>query len=131
MKRILVLLVLASFAFALDCSEIQESVKGVELPDFLPYKNEAFNFYIADEPVANAVIEEREVTSVSCEEGNSTYNVYVDSKATIEKIAASENPLETLQDMLGSEIEVKGTTFSKKVKGFFTRIGISVASWFS
>ncbi|MFO7711136.1 MAG: hypothetical protein R6V53_05215 [Candidatus Woesearchaeota archaeon] len=131
MKRILLLVLLASFAFALDCSEIQESVEGVELPGFLPYKNEAFNFYIAEEPVANAVIEEGKVTAVSCEEGNSTYNVYVDSKATIEKLQESDDPLGTLKEMLGSEIEIKGTTFTKKVKGFFTRIGISVASWFA
>ncbi|MGM5488163.1 MAG: hypothetical protein ACQESG_04405 [Nanobdellota archaeon] len=135
MKRVLLLIVMASFVLAMDCTTLENhksEIVGTNLPEYIPYQDEVFNIHMQGETMGHVVLDNGTVTSFSCDQSDSpTYNVHIQSPDVIETIASSDNPLKTLNGMLGSEIEVKGTTVGKKVKGFFTRLALSIGAWFS
>lgn len=107
---------------------------GTEFDKAIPYKNERFNAYKHDGTVVgHIVIEDREVTSVGCDlTTDQTFNIYVKDLDTVKYIAESEKPIDAFNEKLSSkDIEIKGEQVTKKIKGFFTKVGVRIASWFS
>jgi len=98
----------------------------------VPYKNEIFNIYLSDKSIGHMKIEDRVIVSIGCEESeNPTYNIYVRDMDVIEDIKNSEKPIEEFNNKLkNKDIVMEGTSFGKKIKGLFTRLGIMIASWF-
>ena len=118
------------------CDYILEKLNieiGTSVPKLIPYSNERLNIYTAEkELVGHLILEDGIVTSYNCEEtDNPTYNVTIMSKSTIDDILNSENMIKGLNRKLNNkEIDLVGMTYSKKIKGFFTRLGLNIASVF-
>jgi len=153
MKKILLTLLLiilsVSIVSAINETNIQELSEGQELcnyifertsieigtsvPKLIPYSNERFNIYTTEqELVGHLIFEKGIVTSYNCEAiDNPTYNVTIKNKQTVNNIMDSESPIKELNRKLNNkEINLVGTTYSKKIKGFFTRLGLNIASIF-
>jgi hypothetical protein len=143
MKRLLlflaIFLVAATSAFASDiCSDAMDQLtitEGATIPDFIPYKNDVMNVYTGEnETVGYVAIEDGKLAAFACNESSPdyTYRVYIESAQTIEDIVIADAPADALDDKMSEgEIRIEGRTFGKKVKSFFTRIGIKIASWFT
>lgn len=119
----------------LKCSDLlqfKSDVVGQTIPSQIPYSNERFNIYVSGEGFGSIIIEEDIVIDFSCELlEERTYDIYVESIQTITDILNSEAPLSILNEKLGSdEIEIKGATAGKKIKMFFTKIGLKILDWF-
>lgn len=140
---ILVLALSASIAFAEDtagsavCNYLKNDLglkEGFEIPSQVPYSNEVFNLYTKDnEVIGHVTITEKKVTTFSCESNDKpTFNIYIKDKSTISDITSAEKPLDELNAKLSNkDIELKGASVGKKMKGFFTRMGLKIAGWFS
>jgi hypothetical protein len=119
------------------CSSIigdMEISSGVKIPQGIPYNNEVFNIYTGEnEAVGHITIEKKEVSSAGCElDENPTYDIFIKDISTIKDISDSENPIDALNKKISDkEIEIKGKSTGKKLKGFFTRIGLKMAGWFN
>ncbi|MFC1666111.1 hypothetical protein ACFLZF_00135, partial [Nanoarchaeota archaeon] len=115
------------------CQNISNQDIDFEVPSFIPYKNEIFNFYILEENFnGSLILEEKKITSIKCTENQKpTYNIYIDKFQTLEEIQNSQDPLNLYNEKLkNKQIEIKGTTFGKKIKLAFTKITLKVVSWF-
>ena len=134
MKRIgLVLFIsvfLMTFCFALDidvgtlCNN--DSVVGMELPGGVPFSNEVFNIYLADEIVGSIVLKDKKIDSVSCDEDDdSTYNVYVESEDVVDDIMAADDKID--------EYNKKRRDGSLRIDavGFFRTIKLGFMNFFS
>lgn len=108
---------------------------NTELPSFLPYANERFNAITGDDTiVGSVVIVDGVITEVNCDSNvdSPTYVVYVKDVGTLKDIATSESPADALDSaMTSGAIDITGQTTGKKIKGFFTRVGVKLASWFT
>ncbi len=106
---------------------------GTSVPKLIPYSNERFNIYTTEqELIGHLIFEKGIVTSYNCEAiDNPTYNVTIKSKLTIDDIMSSDSPVKELNKKLGNkEINLIGITYSKKIKGFFTKISLNLLSIF-
>jgi hypothetical protein len=117
------------------CIVMQKEFNGTEfnIPKYIPYGNERMNIYLSpDEFLANLVTEDRKLKSIGCKEVNDpTYNIYIKKFNVVEEIKESDNPIDFINDKIkNKEIDIQGVTASKKIKGFFTKITIRIASWF-
>lgn len=144
MKKVILILVLLSsamFVYADEgdelCAYLTEDLgvtTGMEIPSYVPYSNEVFNIYTKDgQTVGSVVIEESVVTGISCEETEgATYNIYISGKSTIDDVINSSSKADVIDQKLDDdEIVIEGQTFTKRVKNFFTVLGIEMGSWFS
>jgi len=119
------------------CNYVFNSISietGTAVPSAIPYKEERFNIYtLTNSPVGNLILTDGVVESYSCDTiENPTFNVYIEGKDTIDEILGAESMVDELVSKLNSkEIKVEGQTTGKKIKGFFTKIGLNIASWFA
>jgi hypothetical protein len=120
--------------YEMFCQNIDLNNLGeFEIPSYVPYKNEIFNFYLIAENInGSLVVEDGKIISIACVENeNVTYNVYIDNFQTIEEIGDAEDFLGKYNEKIANnQIEIKGATFGKKMKLVFTKIALKVASWF-
>lgn len=132
------LLLFAATAMAEEniCSYLTEDLgisEGITLESYVPYKDEVFNVYTkGNEAVGHLKLENRTITSIGCSAAkNPTYNVHVKNLGTVKSIVNSENQFNEFNSQLKDDsISLEGTSAPKKMKGFFTKIGIGIASWF-
>lgn len=111
----------------------QNDLIGFELPSYVPYKTEVFHMYYQDdEPLGFIELVDGKVVGAGCDiQGKPTFNVYVKGDETLLNIANAKNPLDAFNAARADgDIVIKGVSLGKKVKGFFTKIAASVASWF-
>lgn len=118
----------------LFCQQVDlEQLGDFEIPSFVPYKNEIFNFYLLEENFnGSLIIEEGKIISMKCEENkDNTYYVYINNLATLEEISKAEDSLGLYNEKVkNKEIEIKGATLGKKIKLTFTKIILKIVSWF-
>lgn len=106
---------------------------GSVVPKGIPYKNEVMNIHLKDASFAgHFILEEKVVTTLDCGAAeNPTFNVYLKDVAIIDEVFGSQDPLDMFDEKLSNkEIEIKGTTGSKKIKAGFTKLAIKVVNWF-
>ena len=82
--------------------------------------------------VGHLELENRKVKSYNCEEAiNPTYNITIENKQTITDILESNSSLKEFDNKLNNkEIKIRGTTVSKELKGFFTKISLKIVNLF-
>ncbi len=118
----------------IGCEMLEEGkaeIVGIEIPEQIPYSDEIFNVYIADENFGYLEISESVVSDLGCEENpEATYNVYIKDYSVFLAFETGFT-LDKFNSMLGDEIQIKGVGFGKKTKMFFTKIGLKIAGWFS
>lgn len=146
MKKI-VLLICAIFLFSLSgvlgeesdnniCNYLKDDLglkEGLNLPSQIPYSNEIFNIYTKENtPIGHIEIKDKTIVSIGCDvKDKSTFNIYIKDKQTISDIASSTDQLSELNKKIKSkDLEIKGASFGKKIKGAFTRLGLKIAGWF-
>lgn len=133
---IFVVMLSSSIAFAnpfCDYFDEQNVVIGSEIPSFIPYGNEVFVFSNSSGYIGVIEVSDSIITTVTCDESDSipTYSVTVSSLDTVKEIFDSSNPAKTFNDKIKQkELVVKGESFTKGVKWFFTRVGLTISSWF-
>ncbi len=75
----------------------------------------------------NSMIEEFDCI----ENENATYDILIESEATLFDIYESEALVDTLLEKISDgEIKIKGKSFTKKFKSTFVKIGLKIWSWF-
>ncbi|MBT4376779.1 hypothetical protein HOD29_05375 [archaeon] len=107
----------------------KDEIVGQEIPSQIPYKNEIFNVYIAEEIFGNIVIEESIVKDFGCVVNDEvTYRVYILDGGVLLDFAETEEVMELVQEKLDNkEILVKGVGLGKKIKWSFTKL---LLKWF-
>ena len=118
-----------------SCSMIENekaSFVGTKIPEQVSYSDEVFNIYIEEEIFGHFTISESTISDFGCVENkNATYNIIIKDSSTIEDLMKNFS-VESLNSKLSSgEIEIKGITVGKKIKLFFTKIGLKFLNWFS
>lgn len=111
----------------------QDGLIGFEMPSFVPYNTEVFHIYYQnDAPFGFVELVNKKIVGAGCDiQGKPTFVVYVKDDETLLNIVNAENPLDAFNKARSDgDIVIKGVTFGKKVKGFFTNVLASVASWF-
>lgn len=111
----------------------QDGLIGFEMPSYIPYSTEVFHIYYQDDaPLGFIELVDKKIVGADCEiQGEPTFVVYVKEDETLLNIVNAENPLDAFNDARANgDIVIKGVTFGKKVKGFFTNLAASMASWF-
>lgn len=107
---------------------------GFQLPKQVPLRNDIFNLYIAENPVAYIEIsEDKKVKDFGCGEvsENPTFKVHISSIEIFNEIDEETNYFDFYKDKKKSEdIKIEGVGFGKKLKLFFLNIGIGIAGWF-
>lgn len=141
MRYAIILILLLSITTMVSANEIceyvtieQEVEEGKFLPSFLPYSNEVFVMYNNDEVIGHVIVEDKEITSVGCTETDSeaTYTVEIKDLQTVKDVFESNNTIDVFDKKISNkDIDVKGATFTKSVKLFFTKIGLKIGSWFN
>lgn len=146
MKRVIFCFTLLILSFSLTnattleefekaCENLSsEQLNEFEIPSFVPYKNEIFNIYLLEENLnTSLILEDSQIKEIKCQENQKpTYNVYIKNLNTIKDFQNSSDFLELYnQKTKNKEIELKGATFTKKLKLTFTKIALKIASWFS
>lgn len=135
MKRVILLLIvilsigsisaLNETDFEMFCQNISiTNFEQFQIPSYIPYSNEIFNFYILEENFSGGLeLKDRKIVSVECEESeDQTYNIYIKNLEVVTEITKAENSFNLLKEKINSkEIEVKGTTFAKRFKFAFTK----------
>jgi hypothetical protein len=119
----------------ISCSTFESGkseIIGTEIPEQIPYSNEIFNIYIGDEIFGNIVIIESIISDISCTENeNRTYDIYIKDYSVLTSFGETDDTFGMFQEKLkNKEIEIKGVSFGKKTKMFFTKIGLKIAGWF-
>lgn len=107
---------------------------GKTLPSFLPYKNEVFIAYQNENVIGHVQLKDGVITSINCNNTNetATYTVTVKDLQTVKDVFESNNTADIFNEKQSNDdIIVKGETFTKSVKLFFTNVGIKIASWFT
>lgn len=117
------------------CNKIMSIDKievGGKLPGYIPYGNEKMNVYDSEDAlVGNVVFEKGVMVSMGCTDvEDPTYKVYLKDDDVVDDIMGAESPIDELSDRLGKDIILEGQSFTKKVKGSFTGMMVSIASWF-
>jgi len=133
-------ILLMSFSFASgfelshSCDELVSELDNydIEVPKVLGYSNERFAINIENE-TGFVIIENNKVVDAGCNViENPTYTVIVNDWDTIEEIANSDDYIDKLSDSIGNgDIKIEAYSFTKKVKTFFGKIGLKIASWFN
>lgn len=113
----------------------QESeIIGYELPKQIPLKEDIFNLYVSENPIAFIEINaEKKVSNFGCGivHEKPTFNVYIKSLEIINEVNEETNFLEFYKEKKKSgDIKIDGVGFGKKIKLFFLNIGVGVAGWF-
>ena len=119
----------------ISCSTFEadkDSLVGMEIPEQIPYSNEIFNIYIAGEIFGNLVLVESIVDDFSCTENpERTYDIYIKDFSVLSDFGETADPFGMFQEKLkNKDIEIKGVSFGKKTKMFFTKVGLKIAGWF-
>lgn len=121
---------------ALGCvtlSSYKSEFVGTEIPNRIPCGNEIFNIYISEDFFGSLKIVEHKIQDFVCKENeNNTYDIFIKDYSTILGAIESGDKMNYFSEKLNKgEIEIKGVTFGKKFKLFFTKIGLKIANWFS
>ena len=132
---LILMLLSVQFAFAEPCDEIINELgiqEGQQFSKIVPYKNERFNIYVGDVQ-GHLVLEDRVVLAIGCNHTQEpTYIVHIKDSDTIKEIKNAESPMDVFDDKLKTgDVTIEGVTVTKKIKGFFTKLGIKIGSWFS
>ncbi|MDA3837102.1 MAG: hypothetical protein PF542_05765 [Nanoarchaeota archaeon] len=117
---------------SVSCSVLElgkSQVIGYEIPSQVPYKNEIFNLYISEEIFGSIIIKKGILTDFSCEiNNNQTYDVYIKNYEVFARFTGEGDIVEILNTAIANkDIEIKGKGMGKKLKWFFSRIGLK---WF-
>ncbi len=106
----------------------------VTLPNYVPYKNEVFNFYTLYDEYSLGYVElvERKVSAADCgAHAEPTFKVFVKSEASVQKILDSPDPFNEFRAQQKSgDLKIVGETFGKKVKSSYVKVLSGIASWF-
>lgn len=105
------------------------------MPKFIPFKNEVFDVYnLKNEAVGHVKIKDGIIVETQCklsDEDKATYDVFIKSSETIDKIEEAESPSKAYQDAKKEgDIIIKGKSFSKGLKIGFINFFAKIASWF-
>ena len=111
----------------------ESQVIGYKIPKQVPYGDETFNIYIEKEIFGSLVLKNWSVFGFSCSENfNRTYDIYIKDNSVFEKFENSKDILETINNELNNgDIEIKGVGFGKKLKFFFSKLGLRIWGWFN
>ena len=111
----------------------KDKIIGIQIPTQIPYSDEIFNVYISDEIFGYLELENSTITAFDClENENKTYDVYIKDSEVFEDFLNSTDMVKSLNEKLSNkEIQIKGASFTKKVKMFFTKLGLKIMGWFS
>ena len=104
------------------------------MPDFIPFRDETFNFHVDDELIGSLSVNEGVIHSVECkkEAKEPTYIVHIDSLGTVTDIFEANSSIDAYNQKRSSkELVIEGVGFGKKVKLFFANIGTTIAGWFA
>lgn len=105
---------------------------GYQIPKEIPFTTENINIYLNNTFYSNLILKNKSITDFYCTPSkNNTYDIYIENSTTVLNLISSNNTLKTAQRMIkNNQIKIKGITFSKKIKTFFLKIGLSIYSWF-
>ena len=134
----MVLLATISLAAAENsiCTALQNTgmTAGMDVPGYVPYKNERINVYTNEgQVVASVILTDKTVTSLTCNSTTDpTMNVYVQDAQTVTDVFNAASPIDAAhQKVKAGAVRIEGVTPAKKVKTFFAKIGLGIASWFA
>ena len=127
MKYIIAFLLLSLSAHA--CAEYAEAFTPVEVPRGIPYTNERVNVYVAGTFYASVIVEDKMVTTMSCDMVNdATYNVYLESEDVL--TATYTGVDDVMQLVTDGTVIVEPQTFMSNVKYTLSKMALRVVSWF-
>ena len=109
------------------------SLQG-DVPSYIPYKNEVIAGYTnSGELIGTLKTVDGKLNAIECTQAEEpTFIVRVKDLQTIKDIMGSVNPVDTLDEKLSSgDLSIEGTSFGRNIATFFTRIAVTVGSWFS
>ena len=120
----------------ISCSAFEAEkteIIGVEIPKQIPYSDEIFNIYIEEEIFGSIEIINSTISDFGCiENEDRTYEVYIKDYSVLSSFGESDDFFGTFQENLKNKnIEIEGVGFGKKVKMFFTKIGLKIFGWFN
>lgn len=118
------------------CSYATEAgiVENVELPGFIPYKNEVMNIYVGNSIAASIVVEDGVLTNINCdnEESEYTYKITLDSVSTLSDIMEADSAVDAFNDKLKDKsLKIEGKGVMRKVTTFFIKAGAKIAGLFA
>lgn len=121
---------------AIDCQTVVDNIvaNDIRVPGAIPYKNERMNIEVAGIASGYAILKDRAVTEISCNNSieNITYTLKITSFDVVDEIFKSDKQIDRLnQAFSNEEIQMVGATTGKKLKGVFTRFAVKLGSWFS
>jgi len=76
------------------CNQVDNNqLKDFEIPSYIPYSDEVFNYYILEENLnGSIVIENSKFTSINCQENeNPTYTIYIKNINILKEIQEAED----------------------------------------
>jgi len=108
-------------------------LQNLELPSFVPFTYDTFNFYIDESPVASITLEDKKITTIKCEAIEyPDYELFISDVSIIEKLTSAEYPIETYRELKKNEdIRLHGTSFGRMVKVAFLNFAVTMMSLFS
>lgn len=116
------------------CSFLTEDndLIGLELPSYVPFTYDSFNFYLNGTPVAYLKLEDKKITTIDCGAVDyPEYELHVSSVSAIEQLTSSDYPFETYRELKRSgDIKFVGTSFGRMVKVGFLNTAIGIMSLF-
>ncbi len=112
--------------------QYKDKIIGQVIPSQIPFNTEIFNIYIAEESYGFLELNNSMIEEFDCiENENATYDILIESEATLFDIYESEALVDTLLEKISDgEIKIKGKSFTKKFKSTFVKIGLKIWSWF-
>ena len=118
------------------CTYVKNTFKiGGEIPGFLPYGNDAINFYDMQNNLLGILTTENSILQeMQCDESteNANYKVIIKDLATIKGIVESEHQLDELNKAIKEgRIDIEGIDFGTNTNVFFTKLAVTIGSWFS
>ncbi|MBN1175324.1 hypothetical protein JXA48_01645 [Candidatus Woesearchaeota archaeon] len=117
------------------CSFLTEEndLIGLELPSYIPFTYDSFNFYLNGTPVAYLKLEDKKITTIECGAVDyPEYELHVSGIAAIEQLTSSDYPMETYRELKRSgDIKFVGTSFGRMIKVGFLHTALSIMSLFN
>jgi len=131
---VLLLIFPSIYAFN-DCNTIKDKLPtGIELPSFIPFSNEVIKAEIGNDFLGILVIKNSKIDKLSCKEENNltfTYILKIKDSKVIDNLLSEKFNVDMLKEyMSNGNLNVNGLTTPKKVKLFFTKIFLTIGSWF-
>lgn len=117
------------------CSFLTEEndLVGLELPSYLPFTYDSFNFFLNGTPVAYLKIEDKKITTIECGAVDyPEYELHISSISAIETLTSSDYPMETYRELKKSDdIKFVGTSFGRMIKVGFLHTALGIMSLFN